>query len=74
MDCLEAPEFLGIEVHLNVKFRVFLPSLFVCKDTATHSKILHFSDSFAHWLQLTEGSSMVDCSIAMMLAIEKVSF
>jgi len=31
-----------------------------------------FFDS-SHWLQSTEGSSMVDCSIAMMLAIEKIS-
>jgi len=46
----------------------------MCKEAATHSKILLFSDSFAHWAQSPEGSSMVDYSIATMLAIEKKNF
>ena len=58
-----------------VKFRgIFLPLVFVQKETATHSKILLFSDSFALWLQATEASYTVDCSIVAMLAIKKSKF
>jgi len=46
----------------------------VRKETATHSKILLFSDSFALRSQATEASYMVDCSVVAMLAIEKSKF
>jgi len=71
----EAPEVFGDWGTFDCQVqRFFLPLVFVWQETATHSKMLLFSDSFTHWSPSTEGSSTADCGIVAMLAIKKSKF